>query len=351
MQTLKTYKKHLLLSGSSIKEALERLNLLAIDAIIFIVDKKDKLIGSLTDGDVRRGLLKGYTIEDQVDQIIQPHPRYIRKEDCDFSKVIDFRNNNFRIIPIVNQKDEVVNVINFREIRSYLPIDAVIMAGGRGERLRPLTDQTPKPLLMVGEKTIIDHNIDRLRLFGIDDIWITSRYLGEQIIERVGNGAPKNVRIHHVKEAEPLGTIGSVSLIHDFSRDFIMVLNSDLLTNVDYEKLFLHFIHKNADLAVVTIPYRIQVPYAIVETDDGAITDFKEKPQYTYYANGGIYLFKRELLKHIPIQKEFNSTDFMETLIKNGKKVISFPHSGYWLDIGTQENYKKAQEDIQLFQF
>jgi len=343
---LKTFKKHLLLSGSKIREALERLDFLSKDAIIFIVDKNNQLIGSLTDGDVRRGLLKGVTIENPVDDIIQSNPRFIRKEDCDFAKVVEYRDQNFRILPIINKKDEVVNVINFREIKSYLPIDAVIMAGGRGERMRPLTDSIPKPLLKIGDHTIIDHNIDRLRLFGIDDIWITSRYLGEKIIDHVGNGIPKNIRIHHVKETEPLGTIGSISQITNFTSEYIMVLNADLLTNIDYEDFFLHFLNQRADLSVVTIPYTIQVPYAILETENGMIKDFKEKPQYTYYANGGIYLFKRDLLKHIPIQKSFNSTDFMEILIKENKNVVSFPHSGYWLDIGTQDNYEKAQNDI-----
>jgi dTDP-glucose pyrophosphorylase len=343
---LKIFRKHLLLSGSTIREALERLDLLAKDAIIFIVDENNRLIGSLTDGDVRRGLLKGFSIEDRVDDIIQPNPRYIRKEDCDFAKVVDYRDQNFRIIPIINKKNEVVNVINFREIKSYLPIDAVIMAGGRGERLKPLTDAIPKPLLKIGDKAIIDHNIDRLRLFGIDDIWVTSRYLGEQIIDHVGNGNSKNVRIHHVIETEPLGTIGSISQISNFASNYIMVLNADLLTNIDYEDFFLHFLSQEADLSVVTIPYTIQVPYAILESENGQIKDFKEKPLYTYYANGGVYLFKKELLTHIPIQKQFNSTDFMEKLINQNKKVISFPHSGYWLDIGTHDNYIKAQNDI-----
>lgn len=343
---MKTFKKHLLLSGSTIREALERLDLLAKDAIIFIVDEKNQLIGSLTDGDVRRGLLKGVTIDNRVDDIIQPNPRFIRKEDSNFSKVVEYRDQNFRILPIVNKKDEVVNVINFREIKSYLPIDAVIMAGGRGERLKPLTDTIPKPLLKIGDKTIIDHNIDRLRLFGIDDIWITSRYLGEQIINHVGNGIQKNIKIHHVSETEPLGTIGSISQITNFTSEYIMVLNADLLTNIDFEDFFLHFLTQKADLSVVTIPYTVQMPYAILETINGQIKDFKEKPQYTYYANGGIYLFKRDLLEHIPIQKSFNSTDFMETLIKENKNVVSFPHSGYWLDIGTQDNYEKAQNDI-----
>jgi hypothetical protein len=204
-KAMNTYKKHLLPSGSKIRQALERLDYLAKDAIIFIVDDKNKLVGSLTDGDVRRGLLKGFTIKDKVDDIIQPHPKYIRKGERNINKVIEYRENNFRIIPILNGNDEVVNVINFREIKSYLPVDAVIMAGGRGERLKPLTDNTPKPLLKIGDKPILEHNLDRLRLFGIDDFWITLRYLGEQIEAYLGDGKSKSIDIQYVYERESTG--------------------------------------------------------------------------------------------------------------------------------------------------
>lgn len=223
---LKTYDKHLLQKGSSIREALKRLDYLAKDAIIFIVTDEDKLVGSLTDGDVRRGLLKGFSIDNIVDDIIQPSPRYIRKGEHNIDKVIEYRENNYRIIPILDKEDHVVNVINFRELKSYLPVDAVIMAGGRGERLRPLTDDTPKPLLKVGDKPIIEHNIDRLRLFGIDDFWITIKYLGEQIENHLGNGNGRNINIQYVKEEKPLGTIGAVSNIKNFQHDYILVTNS-----------------------------------------------------------------------------------------------------------------------------
>lgn len=348
---MNTYKKHLLSSGSTIRVALERLNHLAKDAIIFIVNTNDQLLGALTDGDIRRGLLNGYTLENTVDCIIQSNPRFLRKGESDIAKVIEYRQNNYRIIPILNHQNQVVSILNFREIRSYLPIDVVVMAGGRGERLRPLTDLTPKPLLKVGKKTIIDQNIDRLKLFGIDDFWITVKYLGEQIINHLGNGKEKNLNFNYIIEQEPLGTIGSISSISNFSNDYILVVNSDLLTNIDYEHFFVNFLKQKADFSVLTIPYIVQVPYAILETNNGLITDFKEKPQYTYYANGGIYLFKKELLSHIPIQKQFNATDFMEKLIKSNKKVTSFPHTGYWLDIGTQDNYNKAQEDIHNIYF
>lgn len=346
-----SYKKHLLPKNSTIREALERLDFLAKDAITFIVDEENRLVGSLTDGDVRRGLLKGYTIEMLVEDIIQPNPKFIRKGERNINKVIEYRENNFRILPVLDKEDRIVNIVNFRELKSYLPIDAVIMAGGRGERLRPLTDTTPKPLLKVGDKPILEHNLDRLRLFGIDDFWITLKYLGEQIESHFNNGHQKNIEIEYVYENEPLGTIGAVSKITNFSHDYVLVTNSDLLTNIDYEHFFLDFLKQEADFSVVTIPYSVDIPYAVLETNNGHVLNFREKPTYTYYSNGGIYLMKREVLKHLPIEKHFNATDLMETLIKNGSKVVSYPLAGYWLDIGRHEEYEKAQKDIKTIKF
>jgi len=348
---LNTYKRHLLNKGTTVKEALVRLDILAKDAIIFIVDDENKLVGSLTDGDVRRGLLKGFGIDNKVDDIIQPKPRFIRKGEHDLSKVIEYRENNFRIIPVLDKENHVVNVVNFREIKSYLPVDTLVMAGGRGERLRPLTDNTPKPLLKVGNKPILEHHLNRLALYGIDDFWISLNYLGKQVEEYFGNGKEKNVVIQYVWENEPLGTIGAISKIKNFEHDYILVTNSDLLTNLDYEHFFLDFIKQEADFAVVTIPYQVNVPYAVLETNNGHIIDFKEKPTYTYYSNGGIYLMKQDVVKNIPENTFYNTTDLMEKLIKEGKKVVSYPLVGYWLDIGSHDEYQKAQKDIQQIKF
>ncbi|MEZ0184343.1 nucleotidyltransferase family protein [Flavobacterium oncorhynchi] len=348
---MRIYKDHLILSGSKVKEALFALNELSQDAILFVVDTDDKLIGALTDGDVRRGLLKGFTIDSIIDEIIQDNPRYITKGENNLNKIIEYREGDFRVVPIVDEHHRVVNVINFRKIKSYLPIDAVIMAGGRGQRLQPLTDTIPKPLLKIGNKAIIEHNLDRLALFGIDDFWISVKYLGEQIENHFGDGKEKNVKIEYVWENSPLGTIGAVSQIKNFEHDFILVTNSDLLTNIDYELFFLEFIKQDADFAVLTIPYQVNVPYAVLETNNGTVKSFKEKPTYTYFSNGGIYLMKKEMLKYIPNDTFFNTTDLMEELIKNQLKVISFPFSGYWLDIGKHEDFERAHIDIHNIKF
>lgn len=346
------YEQHLIQSGSTIKEALKKLDILARDAILFVVSKEKELLGSLTDGDVRRGLLKNASINDDVDSIIQSSPKYIRKGERDIKKLIEYRENNFRILPVLaKDSDEIVNIINFRTLKSYLPIDTIIMAGGKGTRLRPLTENTPKPLLKVGEKPIMEHNIDRLAKYGIDDFWISVNYLGEQVEEYFKDGKEKNINIDYVWEKEPLGTLGAVGLINNLEHDYILVTNSDLLTNLDYEKFFLDFINKDADFSVVSIPYKVNIPYAVMELENGKVQSFKEKPTYTYYSNGGIYLMKREVLKRIPKNKYFNATDLMEELVTEEKNVISYPLIGYWLDVGKHEDFKKAQEDIKRVQF
>jgi NDP-sugar pyrophosphorylase family protein len=225
------------------------------------------------------------------------------------------------------------------------------MAGGKGTRLRPLTKSTPKPLLKVGEKPILEHNIQRLSLFGMDDIWITVNYLGEQIENYFGNGSAKSLNIEYVWEDDPLGTAGALSKIDNFRHDYVLLTNSDILTNLDYEDFFLQFKKENADLAIVTIPYKVNIPYAVLETNNGHVLNFKEKPTYTYYSNGGIYLMKRDVLDYIPANSFYNTTDLMEKLISEGLKVFSYPMSGYWLDVGKPEDYKKAQKDIKTIKF
>jgi dTDP-glucose pyrophosphorylase len=349
---MKIYKNHLILSGSKVKDALVMLNELAQDAILFVVETDNRLIGALTDGDVRRGLINGFTIDSFVDEIIQKNPKYVIKGERNLNKIIEYREQNFRILPVIDNYHNIVNVINFRNIKSYLPVDAVVMAGGRGQRLKPLTDTTPKPLLKVADKAIMEHNVDRLALYGIDDFWFCLKYLGDQIESHFGDGSKKNININYIWEEDALGTIGAMFKIKNFKHDYVLVTNSDLLTNIDYEHFFLDFIKKDADLAILTIPYQVNIPYAVLETTvDNNVKSFKEKPTYTYYSNGGVYLIKKHCLKHIPNEVFYNATDFMEDMIKNGYKVISYPFSGYWLDVGKHEDYIKAQSDIQNIKF
>lgn len=345
--------KHLITNSSSINDALLRLNDLAQDAILFVVDSDNKLIGSLTDGDVRRGLIKGISIDNIITEIVQPNPKFILKSNYDFKEILKFRDKNYKVFPVIDDDGKIITIINFRLLKGYLPIDVVVMAGGKGTRLRPLTNDTPKPLLKVGDKTIMEHNIDRLIAFGVDDFWFSINYLGDQIVESFGNGKDKdrNISIEYVWEDEPKGTIGAVSKINNFRHKHILVTNSDILTNLDYEDFYLYFLEKDADFAVLTIPYNVSIPYAVLEISDDQVLDFKEKPTYTYYSNGGIYLMKRDILNFIPKGKHFNTTDLIEKLIEENKKVVSYPLAGYWLDIGKKEDLIKARKEINNIKF
>jgi len=323
------FKKHLIHSHLSLKDGLEILNDLGFDAIIFVVSVEGKLLGSLTDGDVRRGLLSDLNLKSEINNFLQPNPKFLKRGEYNIQEVIELRNSGFKVIPILDKNDVVVNVINFRYFKSYLPVDAVIMAGGRGERLKPLTDTIPKPLLPVGNKPIIKHNLDRLRLFGIDDFWISLRYLGDMIKDFIGDGIDDGINIKYITEQIPLGTIGSVSLIDDFQHDYLLVMNSDLLTNIDFEKFFIDFLESGADLSVATIPYNVNIPYAILSTSNNLVSSFQEKPTYTYFANAGIYLMKKSVCDLIPKDLFYNTTDLLQCLLNEKYKVISFPLRGY----------------------
>ena len=340
--------KYLISKVQTIKSALERLNILGVDAILFVVDEDNKLLGSLTDGDVRRGLIKGLSIESAVTEFIQQNPKSIERDLFNLTKIIALREGNFKIVPILDS-GVVIDVLNFRKQRSFLPIDAVIMAGGKGTRLLPLTADTPKPLLLVGGKPIIEYNVDRLAYFGLKKQFISINYLGEQLQSYFGDGSERSLQIKYISEHRPLGTFGALaSIVDEIKNDYVLVMNSDLLTNIDFEEFYLDFITSGADLAVATIPYEVNIPYAVMETNKNQVLSFQEKPTYTYYSNGGIYLMKKEVLSLVPENSFYNATDLMDELIKLGKKVQSFPILGYWLDVGKHEDFKKAQSDIKL---
>ena len=345
------FEKHLISHTELIKMALLQLDKLGYDAILFVIDEKKRLKGTLTDGDVRRGMINGLTVEDRVNLFIQSDPKSIQRGNYNIHEIIDYKNKGYKIIPVIDQNGVIVKIVNFRLLKSYLPLDVVVMAGGRGERLMPLTNTTPKPLLKIGDKPIIKHNLDRLFSFGIDDFWICIRYLGNQIREYIGDGSFENVKINYIDEDIPLGTIGAVSKISNFEHEYVLITNSDILTNLDYEQFFLDFVDSEADFSVATIPYNVNVPYAILETIDKKIKSFKEKPTYTYYANAGIYLMKKKVIKEIPQNQNYNATDLLDYLIKNNFNVRSFPLRGYWLDIGKHDDYNKAQEDINYIKF
>jgi len=339
--------KHTIHQEQSVRDALIKLNDLRADSILFVVDEKNKLLGSLTDGDLRRGFVKGLTFETPIMDYVQPDPLFIYQKELHLADLNELRKRFFLIIPIVDEELKIVSVINLRINFSVLPLDVIIMAGGQGMRLRPLTEHTPKPMLPVGDKPILEHQIDHLIKYGIKNIYISVNYLADKIKDYFGNGSKWGVNIKYLQEEKPLGTLGSVKLAGDFENNYLLVMNSDILTNIDLAGFFQSFIKTNADMSVASSSYQVQVPYGVLEVDsNNNVNALKEKPSFTYYSNAGLYLAKKELVNIIPENASYNVTDLMEHLIDVGKRLISYPILGYWLDIGKFEDYAKAQEDI-----
>lgn len=336
--------KYCIPSTATIREALRQLNSLSTESsVLLVVDSSHQLVGTLTDGDIRRGLIAGHELDESVSKMMHCDFVYLQEGEDYVSRIHDLRINKISFVPIVNNEGKVVDAINLRQQRSCLPIDAIIMAGGKGERLRPLTEKTPKPLLKVGDKAIIDYNVDRLIEYGVRHIGVTVNYLGEQIEEYFRE--PKHdVQVKCYRETEFRGTMGAVKLVEDIYSDSILVMNSDLFTNIDFEEFFLHFRKYDADLSIAAVPYTVSIPFGICDLDGRNVKGIVEKPTYNYYANAGIYLMKREVLKYIPSDRFYNATDLIADLIAANKKVIRYPLNGTWIDIGNKDDYQKAQD-------
>ena len=343
---LKENKKYLVSIKSNLEDALNQLNCLKKGAVLFTIDQRMKLHGSLTDGDIRRAILKGANTKTIVSSIENPNPKFVTNEKIHIKEIIQYRESGYGIIPVTDSNKKIIDIINFSEKKSLIPVDVVIMAGGRGQRLMPLTQDIPKPLIEIGSKAVIQYNIDRLLDYGVKNFWISINYKGGLIKNFFSNTYLNKFNYQFISENKQLGTIGAVSMIKDFKNKFVLITNSDLITKVDYELFFLDFLEKNADISVLTVPYEVNIPYAIIESKNNLIKSLKEKPKYTYYSNGGIYIFKKEVLSHIPSDKFYNATDLIEFAIEKKLKAVSFPFNDYWLDIGKKEDLKKAKSDI-----
>ncbi len=338
-------KDHLINQNITLLEALARINKLAPKPLVlFVLDDDKRMVGTLTDGDARRALIVGASVNDKVERIMHRNFNYMKVEEIgDVKEIKRQKELKMTLVPVLDGEKHIVDVINLERFKTRLPIDAVLMAGGKGERLRPLTEKTPKPLLPVGDKAIIDHNIDRLISFGVEHISVTVNYLREQIEEHFAQ--PHNgIQVQTVREPKFLGTIGSIKFVKEFYNDTVLVMNSDLFTNINYEDFYLHFKEHDAEMSVAAVPYTVSVPYGIFDLKGRDIQGLIEKPTYNYYANAGIYMIKKTALEEIPGDTFFNATDLIEKLIVEGKKVIRFPMNGTWIDIGNPQEYQKANE-------
>lgn len=340
---------NLIKSKSTIIEALKLINQSDLYTL-FVIDEENKVLGTLTDGDIRRFLVSGGQLQDETFKAMHTNFSFVSAEENIVAKLRDLKSRDITLVPALDREGCIVNIYDLTNYKSHLPIDAVLMAGGKGERLRPLTEKTPKPLVKVGDKCIIDYNIDRLIEFGVKHLNVTVNYLGEQIEEHFSEPR-NNVQVRTFREPKFLGTIGSIKFVDTFYNDTILVMNSDLFTDIDFEDFYLHFREYNAEMSVAAVPYNVSIPFGILDLEGRNIKGLLEKPKYNYYANAGIYLIKKSALAEIPEETFFNATDLIEKLISQNKTVIRYPLNGTWIDIGQHADLAKAQDLVKHLKF
>lgn len=337
-------KQHIIKHSDRLIDALQKLNALpGKEMTLFVVDDYNMITGTLTDGDIRRAFLCGAVPETPVGEVMHRAFRFIRRGHVDIELLKSCRESGIRIIPELDDNGRLTGMINLNKTHTLLPVSAILMAGGKGERLRPMTLETPKPLLEIDGKAIIDYNIEALAACGIDDITVCTRYLSEKIHKHFSQPVA-GVNVKCVREDQPLGTIGAASLISHTSGGTTLLMNSDLLTSISFESLYLRHTSERADITVAVIPYQVSVPYAILTTDGPDVTGIEEKPSFSYYANAGIYMISNDLLNTLEPNRRIDATDFIHKAIADGHKVVYFPVNGTWIDIGSPVDFRQAAE-------
>ena len=336
---------HLIGVGQTILDALKQINVIESGPrVLFVLDENDRVAGSLTDGDIRRALISGAEMSTLLIRVMHGQFHFLRiGADDEVVEIRRLREKNLKMVPVLDISGRLVELLDLDHYVTRLPLDTVLMAGGKGIRLRPLTDNTPKPLLKVGGRPIIDLNVERLIRFGVKNISVTVNYLAEQLETHFAEPI-QDVQVKCVREPKFLGTIGSLKFVEAFHNDTILIMNSDLFTNINFEDFFLHFKENKADMSVAAVPYTVSVPYGIIELEGQRVHGVVEKSTYTYFANAGIYLIKRSVLDLIPDGELFHATDLIEALSSKRRNVIRFPLNGTWIDIGNIQEYQKADE-------
>lgn len=334
--------------NSSLLEAMARLNALSGSTMtLFAIDDKGCLAGTLTDGDVRRAILAGATLQSPVHAAMHRDFKALRHDTAAAQAVALLRTygtKGITLVPRLDAKGRIAEVIDLRTRRSVLPVSAILMAGGKGERLRPLTLDCPKPLLKIGGKAIIDYNVEALASYGITDITVCTGYLAHKIHDHFARPVA-GVQVKCVTEDSPLGTIGAATLVKDAAPDGdTLIMNSDLLTTIALDEMYERHATEQADITVAVIPYQMTVPYALLQTDGLQVKGIAEKPSYSYLANAGIYMVRNTMLATLPPGRRTDATDFIEKAVTAGAKVVYYIINGTWIDVGSPDDFSRAAD-------
>ena len=323
--------------------------------IALVVDGSRRLLDTITDGDVRRAILAGIDLDSPLSVLLErrstspyPEPVTARAGTEPGALLQIMRDRRVRQLPLLDASNRVIGVVTRLELAAGepLPLHAVIMAGGYGNRLRPLTDSLPKPMLPVGEKPLMELIVEQLRDAGVSVVNVTTHYKGDVIADHFKDGSGFGVAMSYIEEKEPLGTAGALSLLEKTDSP-LLVINGDIVTRVDFRAMLDFHQEHEADMTVALKPYEIKVPYGVVDCDGVSIRGISEKPNVKHFINAGIYLLNPDVLDYIPTGESYDMPELVNRLGEMGRRVVGFPVREYWLDIGQIEDYHRAQDEVE----
>ena len=333
---------------ATLREALEAITKNGRQAVL-VAEADGRLAGMVTDGDVRRALLRGVPLDGAVADIMNPGPVTAPPGLGRSAAAQLMLARRIRHLPLVDTGRRLVDVLFLEEQVALppLPVPAVIMAGGEGRRLRPLTEATPKPLIAVGGKPLIEIMIERLRQAGIGDITIAVHHKADMIRERLGDGSRLGVRIDYAIEPKPLGTMGALTLLRGRLDGPFFVVNADVLTKCDFRAMWdVHRGQHNAAMTVGVSIHQVDIPYGEFTLHDGRVTRLEEKPRKEFPVNAGIYVLDPDAIELIPAGEYFDATDMIRTLVDRGRVVAAHLIREYWLDVGRLHDVERANRDV-----
>lgn len=319
--------------------------------IILVVDSEQHLLGIVTDGDMRRAILHNTDFDKPIEVVMNRNPLVAPpgRSAQELLRLMDEGKGQFIVnqLPIVDEEGQVVELVLRSDLvtQRRLSIPAVIMAGGYGTRLRPLTDETAKPMLDVNGRPVVEWVVESLQQAGIRNVIIATHYRAESIRQHFGDGQDFGVHIDYIHEEKPSGTAGPLALLNPWSQP-LLVVNGDILTLVDYQAMLRYHKRHKAEMTVGVREYHLQVPYGVVEVDDVKIQRLTEKPTLRYLVNAGIYLLEPSVRNYIPQGDFSDMTDVTSHLLADGRSVVAFPVCEYWIDIGEHNDYAQAQQDM-----
>jgi dTDP-glucose pyrophosphorylase len=333
--------------SASVREALETITKNSRQAVM-VVDDAGRLVGIVTDGDIRRGFLRGVVIDGRVADLMNRQPVAAPAGIARTEALALMQRRSLRHLPVVDASGRLVDVMLLDDLLRPVPVPnaAVLMAGGDGSRLRPLTDAVPKPLLRVGGKPLLEILVERLKAAGVSRFFVTVRYKSELIEKHFGDGARLGVSIRYVREEVPLGTAGALARLPEPLAEPFFLVNGDILTKCDFLAMLEFHRRWRADLTVGTVPHTVEVPYGVLEVVGERLTGINEKPRLDFLINGGVYVVDPAVLPLIPRERPFDAIDLVPLLEHAGRTVVAFPIREYWLDVGQQGDFHQANRDV-----